>query len=77
MRLNDSWLRWVSLVVPGMSAAVAWKVTDGLPLVNRFASGIAIGLVIFAIVHFAIRGFNRWFIHERRRNREGIRDEDA
>jgi hypothetical protein len=56
MKSNDAWLRWVSLVVPGMFAALAWKVTDGLPLVNRFASGMAIGLVIFAIVHFAIKG---------------------
>lgn len=59
MKSNDAWLRWVSLVVPGMFAALAWKVTEGLPLVNRFASGIAIGLVIFAIVHFAIKGFNK------------------
>lgn len=59
MKSNDAWLRWVSLVVPGMFAALAWQLTDGLPLVNRFASGIAIGLVIFVIVHFAIKGFNK------------------
>jgi len=59
MKSNDTWLRWVSLVVPGTFAAAAWKVTDGLPLVNRFASGIALGLVIFVIVHFAIKGFNK------------------
>jgi len=59
MKSNDAWLRWVSLVVPGMFAALAWKVTDGLPLANRFASGIAIGLVIFVVVHFAMRAFNK------------------
>jgi hypothetical protein len=56
---GDEWLRWVSLILPGMSAALAWKVTAGLPLLNRFASGIALGLVIYAIVHFAIKGFKR------------------
>ena len=59
MKQNDAWVRWVSLVVPGMSAALAWQVTEGLPLLNRLASGIAIGLAIYAIVHFAIKGFKR------------------
>jgi hypothetical protein len=56
---GDEWLRWFSFIVPGMSAALAWKVTAGLPLLNRFASGIAIGLVIYVILHFAIKGFKR------------------
>jgi hypothetical protein len=59
MKQNDALLRWVSLAVPGMLAALAWKVTEGLPLLNRLASGIAIGLAIYAIVHLAIKGFKR------------------
>ena len=56
---GDQWLRWLSLIVPGMSAALAWKLTAGLPLLNRLASGIALGLVIYVIVYFAIKGFER------------------
>jgi hypothetical protein len=56
---GDQWLRWVSLIVPGMSAGLAWSATEGLPLVSRFATGIALGLVIYAVVHFAIVGFKR------------------
>jgi hypothetical protein len=59
MKWNDAWLRWASLAVPGMLAALAWNVTEGLPLLNRLASGIAVGLVIYAIVHVAINGFKR------------------
>jgi hypothetical protein len=59
MKQDDGWLRWVSLVVPGISAALAWKATEGLPIANRLASGIAIGLVIFVVIHFAIRAFKR------------------
>jgi hypothetical protein len=58
-RPGDALLRWVAMIVPGMSAAVAWKVTEGLPLLNRFAVGIALGLLIYAVIHFAIKGFRR------------------
>ena len=55
----DALLRWLSMIVPGMSAGLAWKVTEGLPLLNRFASGIAVGVAIYVVIYFAVKGFRR------------------
>ena len=54
---GDALLKWASLVVPGMAAGLGWAATAGLPAINRVVSGIAIGLVIYAVIYIAIKGF--------------------
>jgi hypothetical protein len=54
---GDPLLRWASLAVPGMAAGLGWAATEGLPAINRIVSGIAIGLVIYAVMYIAIKGF--------------------
>lgn len=55
-RRGDGVLTWVALAVPGMTAGVGWAATDGWPAWNRVLAAVAVGLVIYAVIHFAIRG---------------------
>ena len=55
-RRVDGALRWVAVAVPGVFAGVSWAATEGWPLWNRILVGIAVGLVIYAACHFAIKG---------------------
>jgi hypothetical protein len=54
---GDALLKWAALAVPGIAAGLGWAATEGLPAISRVVSGIAIGLVIYAVVHVAINGF--------------------
>ena len=40
---KDPWLRWAVFVVPAFATALSWRLTGGLPLVNRVAIAVAVG----------------------------------
>jgi hypothetical protein len=42
------------MIVPGMSAGLAWRATEGLPLLGRLTWGIAIGLAVYAAIVLAV-----------------------
>jgi hypothetical protein len=52
---RDALLRWLSVVLPGMLAGVTFPATEGLPWLNRVAIAVAVGAVLYAAVHFAVR----------------------
>jgi hypothetical protein len=53
---NGSWSSWAAVVLPGFATAVTWPLTDALPFVNRVAIGVAVALVLYALVHYASEG---------------------
>ena len=56
---KDPWLRWAVFVVPALAMALCWRLTGGLPFVNRIAIGVAVALVIFGVVYVLARGLPR------------------
>jgi hypothetical protein len=42
-----------------MSAGIGWAATAGWPPLNRVLAGIATGVAIYALIHFAIKLMNR------------------
>ena len=56
---KDPWLRWAALVVPGFATALTWRLTGGLPFVNRVAIAVAAALVVYGVVHVVVRGLPR------------------
>jgi hypothetical protein len=60
---RDSLLKWLSVVLPGLLAGVTWPATEGLPWLNRITVAVAVGIALYAAVHFAVRAA----LSERRR----------
>ena len=56
---KDPWLRWAVFVVPAVATALSWRLTGGLPIVNRVAIAVAVALVIFGVVHVLVKGLPR------------------
>jgi hypothetical protein len=56
---NEAWLGWAALVVPGFATALTWRLTTGLPLVNRLAIAVAAALVVYGLVHVLVKGLPR------------------
>ena len=56
---KDPWLRWAVFVVPAFATALSWRLTGGLPLVNRVAIAVAVALVVFGVVHVLVKGLPR------------------
>jgi hypothetical protein len=56
---KDPWLRWIVFVVPAFATALSWRLTGGLPFVNRVAIAVAVALVIFGVVHVLVKGLPR------------------
>jgi hypothetical protein len=56
---GDSVLKWLAVVVPGISAGLGWSATAGWPPMNRILAGIAVGVVIYAVIHFVMKALNR------------------
>jgi len=56
---KNPWLAWAAIVVPGFAMALTWPATEGWPLINRVAVGVAVGLAIFAVVHLAAKARER------------------
>jgi hypothetical protein len=52
---RDSLLQWLSVLLPGLLAGVTLPATEGLPWLNRVAVAVAVGLVLYTAVHFAVR----------------------
>jgi len=55
-RHGDGVLTWVALAVPGMTAGLGFAATEGWPIWNRVLAAVAAGLVVYAALHFAIKG---------------------
>lgn len=55
-RGSDGALRWVAVAVPGIFAGIGWAATDGWPLLSRVLAGIATALVVYAALHFLLKG---------------------
>ena len=56
---GDAVLKWLTVAVPGIFAGLGWTATSGWPPMNRVLAGVAVGLVIYAVIHFAIKALNR------------------
>jgi len=56
---KNPWLAWAAVVVPGFATALTWPVTQGWPLLNRVAVGVALGLAIFAVVYLVAKARER------------------
>jgi hypothetical protein len=56
---KDAWLRWAVFVVPAVVTALCWRLTGGLPFVNRVAIGVAVALVVFGVVYVVAKGLPR------------------
>ena len=52
-------LKWLALAVPGLSAGIGWAATAGWPPVSRVVAAIAIGLAIYAVIHFVMKAMSR------------------
>ena len=59
MHNGDSVLKWLAVVVPGISAGLGWTAAAGWPPMNRVLAGVAVGVVIYAVIHFAMKALNR------------------
>ncbi len=55
-RSGDALLKWVALAVPGISAGIGWTATAGWPPLYRILWGVAVGVAIYALIHFLIKG---------------------
>jgi hypothetical protein len=55
-RRFDGARTWAAVAVPGIFAGISWAATEGWPLWNRILAGVAVALVIYAAIHFAIKG---------------------
>jgi hypothetical protein len=53
------WLGWAALVLPALSTALTWRLTEGLAFVDRVAIGVAAALVIYGVVHIIAKGLPR------------------
>ncbi len=53
---GDGVLTWAALAVPGMTAGLGFAATEGWPIWNRVLASVAAGLVVYAALHFAIKG---------------------
>jgi hypothetical protein len=49
-------LKWLAVVIPGFSAGIGWTAAAGSPPAIRVAWGIAVGLVIYALLHLLLKG---------------------
>jgi hypothetical protein len=56
---KNPWLAWAAIVVPGFGMALTWPATEGWPLVNRIAVGVAVGLTIYAVVYLLAKASDR------------------
>jgi hypothetical protein len=52
---RDALLKWLSVVLPGLLAGVSWPASEGLPWLNRVAIAVAVGVALYAVIHFAVR----------------------
>jgi hypothetical protein len=46
-------------VLPALSTALTWRLTEGLALVDRVAIAVAAALVIYGVVYVLVKGLPR------------------
>ena len=51
----DGLLKWLAVTVPGLSAGIGWTAASGSPPLLRIAWGIAVGVAIYALLHFLLK----------------------
>ena len=56
---ENGWRRWAALAIPGLSASVGWAATSGWAPIYRFLWGVAVGLAVYALVHFLFESAGR------------------
>ncbi len=56
---KDPWLGWAAFVVPAFATALSWRLTGGLPWVDRVAIGVAAALVVYGVLVVFVKGFPR------------------
>jgi hypothetical protein len=59
METKHSWLGWAGLVVPAFATALTWRLTGGLPYLNRVAVAVSAALVVYGVLHLLIKGLPR------------------
>jgi hypothetical protein len=55
-REANALLKWLAVAVPGLSAGIGWTAASGSPPLIRVAWGIAVGVAIYALLHFLLKG---------------------
>ena len=56
---KDPWLGWAALVVPAFVTALSWRLTGGLPWLDRVAIAVAAALAVYGVVVVCVKGFRR------------------
>ncbi len=59
METKHPWLGWAALVVPAFATALTWRLTGGLPYLNRVAVAVSAALVVYGGLHLLIKGLPR------------------
>ena len=57
--MKDPWLAWAAFVVPALATSFTWRLTVGLPFVNRVAIAVAAALVVYGVVYVIAKGLPR------------------
>ena len=56
---KDPWLRWAALVVPAFATALSWRLTGGLPWVDRVAIAVAAAIAVYGVLVLLVKGLPR------------------
>jgi hypothetical protein len=56
---TNPWLAWAAFVVPALATGFTWRLTEGLPFVNRVAIAVAAALAVYGVVHVIVKGLPR------------------
>lgn len=49
-------LKWIAVAVPALSGGIGWSAAAGYPLPVRALCGVAVGVTIYAVLHFLLKG---------------------
>jgi hypothetical protein len=58
-RDGNAVLKWLAVALPGLSAGIGWTAAAGSPPLIRIVWGVAVGLVIYALLHLFLRGVGK------------------
>ena len=56
---KDPWLAWAAFVVPALATGLTWRLTAGLPFVNRVAIAVAAALLVYGVLYVIAKGLPR------------------
>ena len=56
---TNPWLAWAAFVVPALATGFTWRLTGGLPFVNRVAIAVAAALTLYGVVYVIAKGLPR------------------